>query len=1202
MIVNFVWVSILQRLPERAASFHKPEPARIALQQVSHWRIPSGFHIGRDSDLYFRRVVDTFNVIMQIVTTRNARPLLIRRFQTDSPESKACIARRERDSYAGCLLRRGLRSIVQCLFISLLVLAACTKQPEKMFRARLGPDVGIDFRNTIVTNDTFNALSFEYIYNGSGVAVGDFNNDGLEDLFFGGNQVSSRLYLNEGGLRFKDVTASSGVTTDRWVTGVSAIDINQDGLLDVFLAVAGRAGVDDTRDLLFINSGIKDGIPQFVESARAFGLDDDGYGTMGAFLDYDKDGDPDLYLVTNALESFNRNNLRPKRTHGEASSTDRLYRNNGDGTFTNVSRDAGIQIEGYGLGVAVCDLNMDSWPDIYVSNDFLSNDLVWINQRDGTFKNLAGDYFEHQTHNGMGIDIADFNNDARSDIMVVDMLPPGHRRMKMITPGQNYDHFHLALQMGYQPQYMRNTLQLNRGMFGDSTVRFSEIAFLAGVSSTDWSWAPLFADFDNDGFKDLFVANGYRKDVTDLDFIFFGLKGASPFGTAERRQQRFNAELDKLPPVKLSNYIFRNTGSLRFEDKTAEWGLDLPSFSNGAAYADLDNDGDLDIVVNNIDQEVIVYENNAMATRRSGEKDIHYLKLCNDDMATFHQKLWVYTPGGVQYFEATPYRGFQSTVSADIHVGLGQYDRVDSIRILWNDQTEYTWRDVRADTVLRYSKKMAAVAARSIPRVVSPVRFEQLNLLNYVHHEKSPSDIKMTRTLLHELSQNGPCIAVGDVNGDRLDDVFIGGEKGVRSRIFVQRSDGTFRETTVPLDTLREVGAAVFFDADGDGDLDLYVASSCAHSLEAARPHVLLLNDGHGAYRADERLPVITASSSCVVAGDYDGDGDEDLFIAANLEPARYPETPSSILLRNDAGRFTDVTPAALQKAGMISSAVWADINGDKRPDLVAAGEWTPLMIFVNEAAGFVDRTVEYGLDSTQGWWNCVRVADLNGDGFPDILAGNTGTNSFFRPTRGEPVKVIAKDFDGNGSVDPLITYFNPVERDRFLLHNRLVLIDQVPGFKRRFETFSKYATTPFSGAFRKEELDGAVERDVYTLASVMLINDHGRGFKIKELPELVQISTVNDFLVGDFNGDSFADVLAVGNSYTQETLFGQYDASLATVMLGDGRGNWEVLDNSDANLMMGGDVRQVRFLRTGGRAVVLVVRNEGEVGVYGMR
>ncbi|MEJ1241676.1 VCBS repeat-containing protein [Chryseolinea sp. T2] len=1109
--------------------------------------------------------------------------------------------------------------VIMGLFV-LAILVNCGDTNKKRFTIHYGGALGIDFQNTIITTDSFNALTYEYIYNGSGVGVGDFNNDGLEDLFFGGNQVSSRLYLNEGKLKFRDVSKQAGITTDRWVTGVSVIDINQDGLLDVFLAVAGRAGVDNTRDLLFVNKGIKDGVPEFVESARSFGLDDDGYGTMGAFLDYDKDGDPDLYLVTNALESFNRNNLRPKRINGEASSTDRLYRNNGDGTFINISRDAGILIEGYGLGVGICDLNNDSWPDVYVANDFMSNDLIWINQHNGTFKNMAADYLSHQTHNGMGVDIADFNNDARSDIIVVDMLPPGHKRMKMMTPGQNYDHFHMAMDMGYQPQYMRNTLQMNRGMFSDSTIRFSEVAFEAGISSTDWSWAPLLIDLDNDGRKDLFIANGYRKDVTDLDFIFFGLKGASPFGTAERRQSHFNAELEKLPEVKLNNYVFRNKGRLAFDDVTKEWGTDLPTFSNGAAYADFDNDGDVDLVTNNIDQEVILYENNTTAKYKDAEHKYagaHYLKLKSLDTAEWNQKIRIYTHDSVQYFEVTPYRGFQSSVSPIVHAGLGGVEKVDSISIIWIDGKELVLRDVPADTLITFSKRDAMAkndglskgddrlnSNAKVENVSSARRsaiwFEQVKLLAYTHEEKSPSDIKLTRTLLHELSQSGPCVAVGDVNGDKFDDLFIGGEKGVAGKLFLY-SPGGFKQTPLPIDSSREDGAAVMFDADNDGDVDLYVASSCASSQDDPAPHQLFINNGSGKFAKAMNLPLITTSSECVIAADYDIDGDTDLFVAGSLSPRKYPESPRSILLRNDGGVFSDVTDAIgadLAQAGMISDAVWIDVNGDKKTDLVTAGEWAPISVFINDGSRFLNKTSGFGLDSSNGWWNCLRIGDFNSDGFPDLLAGNTGTNSFFHPSREYPVTIVAKDFDGNGSVDPIINYYNPVEQDRFILHNRLVLIDQVPGFKRRFETFGKYATTSFANAFREEELAGVEPRYAYTLSTCVLMNDGGKKFRMQPLPEEAQLSTVNDFLISELNNDGHSDVIAVGNSYNQETLFGRYDASLGTIMFGDGKGNWRIVDNSNTNFKADGAVNAIRLLQ-GKETYIALIRNDGPVTMY---
>lgn len=1080
-----------------------------------------------------------------------------------------------------------------CVTLIFFVFFACARKEEKLFEIHQGSAVGIDFENTITSSDSINALTFEYIYNGSGVGVGDFNNDGLEDLFFGGNQVSSRLYLNGGQLNFRDVTEAAGVTTERWITGVSVVDINQDGWQDIFLVVAGKTTQEKMRDLLFINQGVKNGMPSFKESAADYGIDDDGYGTMGAFLDYDKDGDLDLYLLTNALESFNRNNLRPKRTNGEASSTDRLYRNNGDNTFTNVSKEAGILIEGYGLGVNISDINQDSWPDIYVSNDFMSNDLIWINQHDGTFKNMAAEYLKHQTHNGMGVDIADFNNDAQADIMVVDMLPPGHARQKMMTPGQNYDFFYMSEQMGYQAQYMRNTLQLNRGKFDDK-ILYSEIAFFAGVSSTDWSWAPLFVDFDNDGWKDLFIANGYRKDVTNLDFIF-DLKNVSPFGTNAARREKFNDELDKLDEVRLTNYFYRNNGTLTFSDKTSAWSGDTPSFSNGAAYVDLDNDGDLDLATNNIDEAVTLYEN--LSNKSKTVK--HYFRIIFDD-AFLNQKIWLYTDGKVQYQEYTPYRGFQSSVSKIVHFGLGQYSKVDSLKIVWPDNAMAVVHGLPADTTLHISRKDATGKFIS-PDTSIPYRFVNTQAIVHRHEEKSPSDIKMTRTLLHELSRFGPCAAKGDVNGDKLDDLFIGGEPGSTSKLFIQKSDGTFSTSLISNDTTREDGDALFFDMDNDGDLDLYVASSCASSVEDAKQHILYTNDGSGQFTlSHERLPTINSSASCVVAEDYDKDGDLDLFVGGRIKPRAYPSSPRSYILENKDGKFSDVTKKlnqTLEFPGMISSALWVDVNKDGRPDLIMAGEWMPIRIFINDGNNFIEETIAYGMQHSNGWWNCLRAADINKDGYIDIIAGNTGRNSFFKPTIEHPIKMMAADLDKNGSVDPIVTYYNEVEEERFIVHNRLVLIDQVPGFKKRFETFHQYSITPFEKAFTKEELKGAEEYVAYDLSSVVLVNQGGQKFERMSLPDMTQISAINDVLIDDVNNDSHADMIIVGNNYDQETLFGRYDASIGTVLLGDGKFNWKEVHNRQCNFIVDKQAREIVSLNgTNTRKIFAVVNNNGPV------
>jgi hypothetical protein len=1086
-----------------------------------------------------------------------------------------------------------LMFVVACLW-------ACHSTEEKRFAIHKGPELGIGFQNTILTSDSLNALTFEYIYNGSGIGVGDFDNDGRQDLFFGGNQVSSRLYLNKGDMQFADVTEASGTITSQWVTGVSVTDINQDGRADIYLCIGGKTPGKKRKNLLFINNGIKNGTPVFTESAAAYGLDDQSYSTMAAFLDFDKDGDLDLYLVNNWLETFNRNNLRPKRVNGEAESTDKLYRNNGNKTFTDVSGEAGILIEGYGLGVNVCDLNQDSWPDIYVSNDFMSNDLLWINQRDGTFRNQIGEYFKHQTHNGMGIDVADFNNDALQDIIVVDMLPPDHKRQKLMTPGQNYDFFHMSLQQGYQPQYMRNTLQLNRGKTKKGNVLFSEMAFLAGVAKTDWSWTPLFADFDNDGWKDLFIANGYRKDVTDLDFIFFGLRNESPFGTPEKRREKLNEELNRLPPVKLSNHLFRNNGALVFEDVTKKWGIDFSTFSNGSVYADLDNDGDLDIVTNNIDQEVIVYKN---LSSNTGVRN-HYLKLKSTEPGTYNEKIWVFNKGKSQFFEHTPFRGYQSTVEHGVHVGLGQHSTADSIFIVWNDSLAQTFRNIKSDSTLFYSRKNATPFRGFEKKEDQDFRFEETSVNYFTHEEKSQPDIITKRTLLHELSYYGPCLAAGDVNGDKLDDILVGGEPGSSCRIFIQQPEGTFRQSDFEVTDSGEEGDALFFDADIDGDEDLYLASASPSGEVEAKPHRLYLNDGTGHLTLSGSIPLITTSASCVEACDFDRDGDPDLFVGGRIKAREYPLPPRSYILRNDGGVFRDITSTInplLLNPGVVSSAVWTDVNNDHLTDLVIAGEWMPIRVFKNKGTHFPEITDELGLNKTDGWWNCVRAADIDGDGFTDLIAGNMGANSYFTPTQEEPVMIVARDFDNNGSIDPLITYYNPIEKNRFLVHNRLVLLDQVPSLKKKFETFTQYATTPFSKVFDDRDLKDAYTRSSFVLTSHLFVNQQGKSFQPLPLPDVAQLSAVQDMVVDDLNNDGKQDLLLIGNMHSQETLFGRYDASVGCILLGEEKFQWKEFDPVSGGFIADGDARRIVKLRTSGDPQYLVANHNGGLQQFKM-
>lgn len=1077
------------------------------------------------------------------------------------------------------------------IYSILVMLFSSCVQDEKLFRLLPAGRTGIDFNNTIAINDSINGTIFEYVYNGGGVAVGDVNNDGLKDIFFAGNQVSSSLYLNLGNFKFRDITLQSGVSTSQWCTGVSMVDINNDHLLDIYICVAGLIKGKDRNNIFFINQGLDDnGIPRFVDQASMMGLNDAGYSTMGVFLDYDKDRDLDLYLLTNAMEMSMRNALRPIRVNGEAPSTDRLYRNNGNNLFTNASAEAGILKEGYGLGVALCDINQDGWTDIYCSNDFISNDLLWINNRDGTFTDMAGIYFKHFTNSGMGMDIADFNNDGLLDVLVLDMLPYTNLRQKQMIGFKNLDKFYQSQRIGYLPQFIRNTLQLNQGKFDDGRYRFSEIGYLANIYHTDWSWAPLFADFNHDGWKDLIITNGFRKDVTNLDFIVYTMMDQSQFGSQESRLEQAISEMDRLPDVKLPNFGFENGKDLTFTDRSDEWGLDQPTFTNGTAYADLDDDGDLDLVLNNIDMPAMIFENRTDRKNRRSQIKIRFHNQVPyvDRIGT---KIWLYSVDTRQFHEYSPYRGYKSTVDQDIHFGTGDISIIDSILVQWPDNSVIKFYKVSIDTTLIITKDHSVTTDRH-PLIddflddEATFKFRDVTRetkLILKDEETSVMDMVHIPTLIRNLSQEGPGLAVGDINNDGLDDLFVGGDINKPAHLFIQKQNNTFSSHTFPFDSALEDRGVLLFDADLDGDNDLYIVSGGSGSRNYKHyQDRLYLNDGSGNFgKAPDPLPEMVASGSCVTAADYDRDGDLDLFIGGRLKPWEYPYPPRSYLLENNNGKFRDVSyklPVSNGEIGMVTSALWTDINNDQLIDLLVTGEWMPIHVFLNTGEEFRDATFEYGLTETDGWWNSLNGCDLDNDGDIDYLAGNNGLNSFFKASRDRPVEIHAGDFDQDGSIDPIITHY--IEDESFIVHPRNILNRKIPGFQNRFETFQKYGETPFNHSFTSEELENALHLKSSIMESVVLENLNGKAFRIHILPNEVQISPVYGSLFHDFNQDLLTDIMVIGNRYADETITGYYDASYGQVLINQGDFTWKIPPPRDVNLIADGDKKALARIR----------------------
>ena len=1088
--------------------------------------------------------------------------------------------------------------------VVLLSICSCKPVESPLFSILTADKTGLDFNNRITENDSLNVLQFEYIYNGGGVGVGDFDQDGLPDVFFAGNQVSSSLYLNQGNLQFRDVTAAAGLNTTAWCTGVAVVDLNQDSRLDLYLSTIHPIRGQCSRNLCFINQGLKDGVLQFKEMAEELGIADTSYSTQAAFLDYDRDGDLDMYLLNNALEDFNRNSIRQIARDGSGKSTDRLYRNeglqaNGLPRFVDVSQQAGISQEGWGLGIAVDDINHDGFPDIYCANDFLSSDILWINNQDGTFSNQIDTYLRHTSHNSMGCDIADINNDGYPEIMTLDMMPFSNQRIKSMFGVPSYDRFELNLKIGYHPQYVRNMLQLNNGPNPEGQITFSEIGQLAGVFATDWSWSCLFADFDNDGWRDLFVSNGYHRDVTDLDFTAYNAE-SSMFGDPAMRKKGIEKAVSALPGVKVSNFIFSNNRDLTFTDQSKAWGISRPSYSNGAAYADFDLDGDLDMVVNNINDPAFLYRNNLEKIKPKQ----HYLRIkLPQDQPMQGTSMTLYSSKGRQRLYYNPVRGYKSCVEPVLHFGLGEVTRLDSLVVQWPDGQHSHIIKPPLDTCLTLQR--AEFYALPVRMEQNTPAFQAQNPPDWTHTENQWVDFNQHFLWRRMYSREGPVMAKGDVDNNGLEDVLLGGAASQGMQLFLQNGKGQFKQQTLFSGKVEEDTGLCLFDADQDGDLDLYAVSGGTEFLNPQRglQDRFYENTGKGNFALKAGLiPPETSAGASVSAADYDQDGDLDLFVGGRIDPQNYPLAPRSFLWQNqwvekkELG-FRDRTPQNVQHLGMVTAAMWTDLDQNRFPDLVLLGEFMPLSIFLNQNAQFIPLK-DPNLEKNRGWWNSLAAADFDEDGDLDFVAGNFGLNTRYRASETEPLCIYAKDYDRNGQIDPIFTYF--LQGKEVPVHPRDALAQQIPALKKRFLDYATYGKMTFNALIHPDERR-EVQRVAATQLANMYIENRGKaGFRFHPLPTVAQTAPINALQVGDYDGDGHLDLLAVGNHYDEDVQIGRQDAFNGLLLRGDGRGHFAPQTAHQSGFWVPDDARSMVTIKlASGKNQTWIGVNRGKIRIF---